>query len=429
MPLPESALPVRMRRIAVIAPRERLRDALVALADDGGVELSGELPALVGPPVDALRRLEREPDTIRGEPRISRIAPDLEATERAGDWSTLAGESELARRAGAAIQHGPVVGGRGVGRRGRHRRAAQPARSARSRARGTRVASLDRPADAAAAAAGGERIPAAGRHLRCRALRGHRPDAVRRRDVRAHVRDDVRRRRPRPGARRCSRCCCAARRDRRSRATARSGRCPRPREARPPSSGCSTARRSARRGWCRRSGWRRSTTPSGCSSWPSASARSCSRSATGSARSTAGARTAPVVAILAPSGVAGLLLLVAGGVALLGWYRDIAALMDAGLGPRARRRSHCSLSGSCGPPGAAASRLPRRSSRSSTPRCVPRATPSRSRVWRPSGSCMLRSARRSSTVRTACAAARSDGRQPSCSSRSAMPSHSPSRRW
>lgn len=108
MPLPDSALPVRMRRIAVIAPHERLRDALVALADDGAVELSGELPALAGPPVDALRRLEREPDTIRGEPRISRIAPDLEATERAGDWSTLAGESEVARRAGVAIQHGPV---------------------------------------------------------------------------------------------------------------------------------------------------------------------------------------------------------------------------------------------------------------------------------------------------------------------------------
>ena len=109
MPLPETVLPVRMRRIAVVAPRDRLREALVALADDGGVELSGELPAPVGPPVDALRRLEREPGTRRGAPRISRAAPDLGAVERAGDWSTLAGEAELSRRADAALHHGPVA--------------------------------------------------------------------------------------------------------------------------------------------------------------------------------------------------------------------------------------------------------------------------------------------------------------------------------
>ena len=65
MPLPETVLPVRMRRIAVVAPRDRLREALVALADDGGVELSGELPAPAGPRVDALRRLEREPGRAR----------------------------------------------------------------------------------------------------------------------------------------------------------------------------------------------------------------------------------------------------------------------------------------------------------------------------------------------------------------------------
>ena len=100
-------------------PRAALRDALVALADDGGVELSGELPALVGPQVDALRRLEREPGT-RAESRVSVArAPDLDAPERAGDWSTLAGEAELARRAGAAIHHGPVAAVVGLDERGR----------------------------------------------------------------------------------------------------------------------------------------------------------------------------------------------------------------------------------------------------------------------------------------------------------------------
>jgi V/A-type H+-transporting ATPase subunit I len=109
MPLPDAVLPVRMRRIAVVAPEKRVRDALVELAEDGNVELSGELPALVGPQVDALRRLERESRAEHGEPHISRSLPDLEAAERAGDWATLAGEAELARRAGTAIHHGPVA--------------------------------------------------------------------------------------------------------------------------------------------------------------------------------------------------------------------------------------------------------------------------------------------------------------------------------
>lgn len=109
MPLPESALPVRMRRIAVVAPAERLRAALVTLAEDGSVELSGELPALAGPEVDALRRLERDQAAERSAPRLSRDRPDLRAAEQRGDWATLAGEAELARRAGTAIQHGPVA--------------------------------------------------------------------------------------------------------------------------------------------------------------------------------------------------------------------------------------------------------------------------------------------------------------------------------
>jgi V/A-type H+-transporting ATPase subunit I len=109
MPLPEAVLPVRMRRVAIVAPAEALRASLVALADDGGVELSGELPALAGAPVDALRRLEQHGGVSRGEPRLARAMPDLAAAEQAGDWATLAGEAELARRAGAAVRHGPVA--------------------------------------------------------------------------------------------------------------------------------------------------------------------------------------------------------------------------------------------------------------------------------------------------------------------------------
>ena len=427
MPLPDSALPVRMRRIAVIAPHERLRDALVALADDGGVELSGELPALAGPPVDALRRLEREPDTIRGEPRISRIAPDLEATERAGDWSTLAGESELARRAGAAIQHGPVsavvgwVGAAGIdGLRSRLAPlgvALVELESPRwidppTLLRPLRGASAFRPlVDIYGAARYPDIDPTPfaavtfvlmfgmmfgdvghGLVLVLLALllrRSQRPALARYRSLW-----------PLPAA---AGGAAAVFGLLYGEAFGPTGFVPTlwlaplddPVRLLVVAIGVGAVLLVISYGIGTLNRWR---------------------------------EDGPVVAILAPSGVAGLLLLVAGGVALLGWYRDLAALMDAGLalGLAGDRTARSRVPAR--PPGAAASRLPKRSSRSSTPRCAPRATPSRSRVSRPSDSCMLRSARRSSTVRTACAAARSDGRQPSCSSRSAMPSHSPSRR-
>ena len=109
MPLPDSAVPVRMRRIAVVAPQGRLRDALVSLARDGNVELAGPLAPLAGPEIDALRRLEQRSRASRPAPRVSLAAPDLEALERAGDWSTIAGEAEVARREGTAIRHGSVA--------------------------------------------------------------------------------------------------------------------------------------------------------------------------------------------------------------------------------------------------------------------------------------------------------------------------------
>ena len=47
-----------MSRVAIVATEARLRDALVALADAGTVELVGPLPPPAGHAVDALRRLE-----------------------------------------------------------------------------------------------------------------------------------------------------------------------------------------------------------------------------------------------------------------------------------------------------------------------------------------------------------------------------------
>ena len=108
MHLPETAVPVPMRRVAVVALQRRLRDALVVIADVGCIQLAGALPPLVGPEVDALRRLERT-STTRGDPHLSAKAPDLTTLELEGAWPELAAEAELARRAAGAAQHGPVA--------------------------------------------------------------------------------------------------------------------------------------------------------------------------------------------------------------------------------------------------------------------------------------------------------------------------------
>ena len=62
------ALPVRMSRVAVVAPRAALRDALVAVAEVGTMEMVGSLPAPAGEEVEALRRLERAATSTRPEP-------------------------------------------------------------------------------------------------------------------------------------------------------------------------------------------------------------------------------------------------------------------------------------------------------------------------------------------------------------------------
>ena len=107
MELSEGAFPVRMRRVAVVALADRLREVLVALADSGTVDLSGPLGTGEGPALEALRRLERSgPARPRPAPALARSAPDVERLERTGARDVLAGEVELARRSASALQHG-----------------------------------------------------------------------------------------------------------------------------------------------------------------------------------------------------------------------------------------------------------------------------------------------------------------------------------
>lgn len=108
MPTLELPSPVRMRRIAIVAPKDSLRGVLFTLGCQGTVELVGEAPPPQGQAADAMRRLQRQ----RGEPTPSPITelepPDLVMLERQEDVQRLAGEVEMERHQRMALRHGPV---------------------------------------------------------------------------------------------------------------------------------------------------------------------------------------------------------------------------------------------------------------------------------------------------------------------------------
>jgi len=105
MPSAELVLPARMSRVAVLSPKTRVRETLIELARSGSVELVGTLPPAEGEAAEALRRLAQSREADGGAALSSR-APDLAVLERGGMRDLLAGEVELSRRAGLAVQHG-----------------------------------------------------------------------------------------------------------------------------------------------------------------------------------------------------------------------------------------------------------------------------------------------------------------------------------
>ena len=108
MPRSDAFVPARMRRVAVVARKQRLRDALVEVADAGCVEFSGAPAPASGEAVEALRRLERLApgvDRTPPRPRLSREAVAVAELERAGAREPLAGEVALRQRAERAIAH------------------------------------------------------------------------------------------------------------------------------------------------------------------------------------------------------------------------------------------------------------------------------------------------------------------------------------
>jgi V/A-type H+-transporting ATPase subunit I len=108
MPLPEAVRPVRMQRVAVVAPRDALRDALVRVAEAGVVEI--DAPANGDAPLsEAAERLHRM-GVPAMPPVLSGTTPDLAALERAGRADLLAGEVQLVERVHASIRRGGVAG-------------------------------------------------------------------------------------------------------------------------------------------------------------------------------------------------------------------------------------------------------------------------------------------------------------------------------
>ncbi len=115
MPWREATEPVRMQRVAVVAPSAALRDVLVRVADAGIVEIDGGGGGgrAHGPDTalgDAGRRLQRLHADSPPVPCLSETAPDLDELERDGRGDLLAGEAELEACASSAVVRGEVAG-------------------------------------------------------------------------------------------------------------------------------------------------------------------------------------------------------------------------------------------------------------------------------------------------------------------------------
>ncbi|MCK8437262.1 ATPase [Streptomyces sp. D2-8] len=101
---PEVMVPVRMRRVAILAPRPALRDTLVRVAEAGCVEIDPVDGGARGAAAGRLQRLRQAP----AEAVLSVGPPDLDALERAGRVDLLAGEAQLEERLRGVVQRGGV---------------------------------------------------------------------------------------------------------------------------------------------------------------------------------------------------------------------------------------------------------------------------------------------------------------------------------
>jgi V/A-type H+/Na+-transporting ATPase subunit I len=108
----DGVIPARMKRVALVAADESLRDVLVRVADAAAVEIGlpgGEASApdpAVGEPGtsgEAARRLRHADRPVTGA-LLSASPLDLDAVEKAGRYELLAGEAQLEAYAASAVR-------------------------------------------------------------------------------------------------------------------------------------------------------------------------------------------------------------------------------------------------------------------------------------------------------------------------------------
>ncbi|HET6967586.1 MAG TPA: V-type ATPase 116kDa subunit family protein, partial [Ornithinibacter sp.] len=103
--------PVDMQRVALLAPRDAVRDVLVEVADEGTVGLDDVPPGsdsrVRGPATALLLRLHTG-DTVPA--RLSATPPDLARCEEEGRLDLIAGEAQVEQRVGQSLSRGGVVG-------------------------------------------------------------------------------------------------------------------------------------------------------------------------------------------------------------------------------------------------------------------------------------------------------------------------------
>lgn len=106
----EALRPVRMQRVALMAPRDALRDLLVNVADEGAVALD-EAPLddeQTKSPASASARMQRLQVRDDSTAALAPTSPDLDRCELDGRLDLIAGEAQLEERSSQAVTHGSV---------------------------------------------------------------------------------------------------------------------------------------------------------------------------------------------------------------------------------------------------------------------------------------------------------------------------------
>jgi V/A-type H+-transporting ATPase subunit I len=98
-----------MDRVALVGPADGLRELLVRVADAGTVELEMLPPSGDDPPGSAARRLEQLGGPGETSARLSPVPPDLDELEREGKLDLLEGEAQLDDYRRCAAHRGDVA--------------------------------------------------------------------------------------------------------------------------------------------------------------------------------------------------------------------------------------------------------------------------------------------------------------------------------